>query len=204
MPRMTRSLPVRAGFTLVELLVVITIISVLIAPLLPAVQAAREAARANQCCNNLHQIGLALNMYIDFQGTGVNGCYPNCAAMAVPAGGGTNQNNKPSLAIALAPFIETTLPYTDTAANLAVNLKAFRCPTFCCPDNVPAADLPGTSTNSTLNRPEDQSYYQWQGLSYYYNESKVIGSVANNLAATRTEYLKYWQWVNQAHQGAMG
>src|SRR5262245_48508356 len=85
-----------AGFTLVELLVVIAITGILIALLLPAIQAAREAGRRTGCLNNLKQIGLALTTYHD-----VNDVLP--PAVTDDWGGSTQLH---SWAVLILPYIE--------------------------------------------------------------------------------------------------
>ena len=97
----------RSGFTLVELLVVIAIIGVLIALLLPAVQAAREAARRIKCSNNLKQYGLALHNYHD-----IHKAFPP---------GGTNWGQGPRIGwqVRVLPFAEQTVLYDQLDMSLA-------------------------------------------------------------------------------------
>ena len=94
-----RVLPFRA-FTLVELLVVITIIGILIALLLPAVQSAREAARRLQCTNNLKQLGLSFHLHHEQKGYLPNGHY--YPVPPIPNNHGTGSSWFPHL----LPYIE--------------------------------------------------------------------------------------------------
>src|SRR6478609_1809939 len=99
---MQRRISRRRAFTLVELLVVIAIIGVLVALLLPAVQAARESARRMQCSNKLKQLGLAIHNYHD-----TSLVFP---PQSLPAHGSTNAWGWGPL---IFPFIELK-PLYDT------------------------------------------------------------------------------------------
>jgi prepilin-type N-terminal cleavage/methylation domain-containing protein len=105
----------RTAFTLVELLVVITIIGILIALLLPAVQAAREAARRMSCSNNLKQLGLALHNY-----HGADSALP--AGVAVFNFGATDSTghgwNRQTWGVAIYPYIEQQALFDRYDPNL--------------------------------------------------------------------------------------
>lgn len=106
----------RHGFTLVELLVVIAIIGILIALLLPAVQAAREAARRSQCTNNLKQIALAMHNYHDTHKVfpyGFRTTFP--AGMAYPA----YCHNRDSWFHRILPHVEQGAMYDNYEGDCA-------------------------------------------------------------------------------------
>lgn len=152
----------RGGFTLVELLVVIAIIGILIALSLPAVQAAREAARRAQCANNLRQISIAAHLYCETLGH-----LPPARTM-VDSG-----------ALAFGSTLLILLPYEEQASTLVLYdpeagildprnrgvattpICVYRCPSMHLPRKVPDLECSGeygapgsyaisTGTNHTL------------------------------------------------------
>ncbi len=130
---MSRS-PVRTarGFTLVELLVVIAIIGSLVALLLPAIQAAREAARRSSCSSNLKQIGLAVQMHHNAQGK-------------YPMGRDRFDQYGLSWAFRILPYLEQSSVYQAYVkaqrVDADVNIPAMRTPidVYACPSRRTAA-----------------------------------------------------------------
>ncbi|MDZ4658300.1 MAG: DUF1559 domain-containing protein [Bythopirellula sp.] len=130
------------GFTLVELLVVIAIIGVLVALLLPAIQAARESARRNQCVNNLKQMGLALQMHHD-----AKQLFPQGRNGKSPGPGTATSPLAVSWAFELLPYIEQVAIHRSLVKTARVddpqNATAMRSPVsvYYCPSRrQPAAD----------------------------------------------------------------
>lgn len=154
----------RSGFTLVELLVVIAIIGILVALLLPAIQAAREAARRTQCSNNAKQIGLALHNYHD-----THQAFP-AGAWNFTAAGVTNDSCTAPATGRRAPWTVLILPYMEYQAlyELADLKSQFVCsntePPTSGPNrevwntNVPTYQCPSFPTRAK-NAPDNHGNY---------------------------------------------
>lgn len=178
----------RPGFTLVELLVVITILGVLIALLLPAVQAAREAARRMQCSNNLKQLGLALHGYHGLLGSlppgNINLGAGMCPGAAEPVRSTSTESG--NWLIAILPHIEQLALYNqydtrytnDSAQNKLVRetlVAAYTCPADAAV-RTPATPATGPATLSkALYAPGSyRAVTGWSGDSINYLDSEMM------------------------------
>ncbi|MHB8971040.1 MAG: DUF1559 family PulG-like putative transporter [Pirellulaceae bacterium] len=167
----------RHGFTLVELLVVIAIIGVLVALLLPAVQAAREAARRMQCSNNLKQLGLSLHNYHD-----VHKSFPARAVFGAANTGPPKLPYHHTWIMAILPFIEQQPLYDSVNKRMPVwgqPIVGTRLPAIHCPSDSTAPQDPTFSTNIEWTNYAVPTAWDWYG-----RNSRVVnmteGAPVNN------------------------
>lgn len=176
----------RSAFTLVELLVVIAIIGILVALLLPAIQAAREAARRTQCMNNMRQLGLANQLHHD-------------TYKFLPVDINANNNNEYGVPyLQMLPFMEGSVikdRYNFTAStidkdNLALlgNVE----PTLRCPSYDSNLMIVAGDGEATGNNPDRKASY---GLNYGYGTFAQLvsdGTGAQGLAKAKLRRGVFW------------
>ena len=212
------------GFTLVELLVVITVIGILIALLVPAVQAVREAARRVQCTNRLHQLGIALHNYEGAfkrfppgyiseptsDGTVPSGVFIDPQTWDAAPGWGWGAH--------LLPFIEGNTLYEDISLDLPIwhpihrdvvnqRIASFLCPTV-SGDNEPVliVDASGSPYSPDGNAPlylGRAHYVASHGQESCWGEcgAALTGTVFSNIYTGETREVEIYGDVSRVADG---
>jgi prepilin-type N-terminal cleavage/methylation domain-containing protein len=170
--------PRRRGFTLVELLVVIAIMSMLIGLLLPAVQYARASARRTQCLSQLHNIGIAMESYMDSHGE--RSKYPDCARLP------SLTPDRPSLVKTLGPYMEN-------------EQTVFRCPA----DDASFRDQARQEAALPLP-PEGISYFEKEGISYEYPDSQLAKKTRQKVMEKKSSTTVWISYDFEAFHGTKG
>ncbi len=174
----------RSAFTLIELLVVIAIIAILIGLLLPAVQKVREAAAKTSCSNNLHQLGIATQLYA--------GNANSLPPLAAPCGGtgascytavtSPTPNINYTMFILLLPYIEQTAVFNNASTGTAYGgVSGHTIKTYLCPSDISAPGGGFQGTNAT---------YAGSSVSNYAGNNLVFGGPLQFSAGVFTYPLK--------------